>query len=142
MKWIKYLLLLATVGVIGAVLGYVFVYNKPHPDYLKKKPDLELTAAELFKAFRTDEVKAGKTYNGKMLAVSGFLDDVEKVGDQMIAFFILDDGLFGREGVRITMLQEQEDALFDKVGMQSTIKGFCAGFNEPDVVLLHGSVVR
>ncbi len=142
MKWIKYLVLLAVVGIIGAVLGYVFVYNKPHPDYLKKKPDYSLTAAALFEAYRADEAGASKTYNGKMLAVSGLLDDVEQADGQLIAFFIFDDGFFGPEGVLINMLEGQGAKLFEKIGQQTTIKGFCTGFNDPDVRLSHGSLIH
>ena len=33
--WVKIILILFVVGIIAAVYGYFFYYNKSHPDYEK-----------------------------------------------------------------------------------------------------------
>lgn len=142
-KWIKILLALVIVGVIGGIAGYVFVYNKPHPDFEKKKPDHSLTASELFESYRNDQQAASKKYNGKVLEVSGFVTSVETSGDMVIAIFGLDEGMFGVEGVRVTMLPNHQEPIKDHdLSEQITLKGFCSGFNDPDVIIEKGSVIN
>ncbi len=140
-RWIKFLFLLAGIGILGAVAGYIFVYNKPHPDYLKKKPDITITAAELHQAYLNNETAASAKYNGKILAVEGQLSDLERHEDMVIAFFVVAEGMFGPEGVRIALLPGQSiEDISQKINTTITIKGFCTGFNDPDVILEHGSV--
>lgn len=141
-RWIKFLFLLAGIGILGALAGYFFVYNKPHPDYLKKKPEFSLSATDLHAAYRNNETAASTKYNGKMLAVEGELSDLEKHEDLVIAFFIVADGMFGPEGVRVSLLPDQDiEDVSKRINSTVTIKGFCAGFNDPDVILEHGSLL-
>lgn len=140
-RWIKFLFLLIGIGFLGAIAGYFFVYNKPHPDYLKKKPEFTLTASALHEAYRNDASAASTKYNGKMLAVEGELNDLEKHEDLIIAFFIVAEGMFGPEGVRVSLLPDQDiEDVSKRINSMITIKGFCTGFNDPDVILEHGSL--
>jgi len=141
--WIKVILALAVVGIIALFLVYKFVYNKPHPDFEKKKADYSITASELFTSYRDDNASASKKFNGKVLEVSGILDDIETVNGLSIAVFVFDEGMFGDEGVRITMLPEHSKMLNNYVpGQEITIKGFCTGYNETDVIIEKGSIVN
>jgi len=77
------------------------------------------------------------------LEVNGFLTAVETSGELVIAVFGLDEGMFGVEGVRVTMLPNHRDAVKNHdQSEQITLKGFCAGFNDPDVIIEKGSVVN
>lgn len=142
-KWIKIIGILAAVGLLAAVLGYVFIYNKSHPNYEKMKPEYELSASALFEAYRSDQNKAELLYNGKMIAVEGALSELIQNETATIAYFMLDEGMFGDEGVRISMLEGQNDALISlEPGSMLTIKGFVTGYNQTDVVLMHGSLIE
>ncbi len=142
-RWILLAGSLAIVGIIAAILIYVFVYNKPHPDYLKADSDYSITAADLFVEFQSDAQAANKKYNGKILAVKGSLDSVETTENQTIAVFAIEEGLFGDEGIRMSMLPESSTQLTQITpGSEIVIKGYCTGFNETDVIMEHCSIIN
>jgi hypothetical protein len=130
-------------GIIVALLVYFFIYNKPHRDYERASPDFELKAEELYFAFVNDENLAGEQYNGKILLLTGEAAMVEQIDEMIIVSFVFEEGIFGDEGVRCTMLQSQHsDALKLKEGQSVRVKGLCTGFTGSDVVLEHCSIVR
>ncbi len=142
-KWFKILLILAGIGVVAAVLGYIFIYNKPHPNYEKMNPDFTLTAAVLFNEYVEDSEAAGLEYNGKMVAVEGEVTLVESVDEQVKAYFVLSEGLFGNEGIRVTMLENHSSPLLDMPpGSLMSIKGYVTGYNGTDVIMEHGSLMH
>jgi hypothetical protein len=135
-KWIGIIGALALIGVTVAVMVYVFVINKPHPDYEKVNPDYFMTAEALFGAFRDDAQKASELYNGKIIQVSGQLSSVEDVNGQLVLCFVLGEGMFGEEGIRISMIPSealQSNSFVE--GQDITLKGYCTGFNDTDVVM-------
>ncbi len=142
-KWILVLGSLTIVGIIAAILIYVFVYNKPHPDYIKAKTDFSISATELFVEFQSDTQAANEKYNGKVLAVKGSLSSVETTDMQTIAVFAIEEGLFGDEGIRMSMLTEYSDKVSQYTpGGEITIKGYCSGYNETDVIMEHCSIIE
>jgi hypothetical protein len=96
----------------------------------------------LYKSFREDQTIADIKYNNKMITVSGILDDVDRSEKAVIAYFILDEGLFGPEGVRIIMLNGQENLLIKRIGQPATIRGLVLGYNQTDIVLSKGSLIE
>jgi hypothetical protein len=141
--WLKVLIVLAVIGILAAVLVYFFVYNKPHTDYEKAKPEMVLTAHALYDSFINDIGSAQETYNGKVLQITGVLDYVEDADGRVFAIFAFGDGMFGPEGVRCTMLENHTEKVKNiPIGTQITIKGFCSGFNDPDVILDHCSFIE
>lgn len=137
----KILLILAILGAAGATYVYVFVYNKAHPDYANLEPDFNTEAQTLFEAFKNNPEDAATTYNGKIIRLSGTLDKIDKLENQTIAYFILDEGMFGNEGIRISMLPDETDKVISlDTGKSVVIKGFCTGYNDSDVILEHGSL--
>jgi hypothetical protein len=141
--WGKIILSLFVVVIIALVLGYVFVYNKSHPDYEKMKPDFTLTASELYSSFNANTTESETKYNGKILSVSGTLTKVESTDSLVIAVFVFNQGIFGDEGIRCTMLPKFNN---DTKKLQPeniyNIKGYCTGFNDPDVILEHCSIIK
>ncbi len=130
-------------GIIGSIAGYVFVYNKPHPNIEKQKPDYALPAQDLFDAYRYGERNASEKYNGKVIEITGNLTTVETANDLVIAVFGLDEGIFGVEGIRVTMLNHHSEAVKNHdLSKKITIKGLNDGFNDPDVIIRQGSVVK
>lgn len=142
-KWIFYLVSLAIIGIIAAVLVYFFVYNKQQPDYSKAKPDFTLNGIELFKEFKDNPVLAGEKYNGKVLAIEGSLNSVEKTDSLTIAVFAMEEGMFGDEGIRFAFIPSFADKISSTPPeTMVTIKGYCTGFNDTDVIMEHCSLVE
>lgn len=142
-KWIKVLIALVIIGAVAAGLVYQFVYNKPHPDYEMEPAVYSLQAEKLFEAFKSNTQKASEKYNGKVIEVIGEIDTLEQNNELVTAVFAFSEGMFGAEGVRITMLDKyhpeiQNHPLVEKI----TLKGFCSGYNGTDVILEKGSIVN
>ena len=135
--------------VSGAIIIWFFVYNKPHKDYYAAPADFELTPQELYDAYITDYENATKTYNGKMIALTGSPDAVEEANGFSIAVFWISEGDFGPQGVRCTFPQGKPEQPI-KTGESYTIKGFCSGFtgdpstgfSDGDVILEKCSIVK
>jgi len=142
-KWIKYLLILIAIGSIAAFLVYKFYINKPHPDFEKLKPDIVSTTDEIFKEFTTDKINAERKFNGKIVQLSGILDKIEFYDSSIIAVFVIKEGDFGDEGIRCTMLPKfNEEVSKHILKTPITLKAFCAGYNETDVILENGSIIK
>lgn len=132
--------ILALVAIVVLAIAYfvIFVYYKPHVNYLKAEVEIEVTGEKLYNDFIIDPLEAAKVYNGKVLLVEAVLDEIEEPEDMIVAVMILDDGFFGPEGLRFTMLKGQE--AYISVGQPLQIKGFCTGFTGADVIIEHASV--
>jgi hypothetical protein len=140
---IRAFLVLAALGIITAGLVYRFVYNKPHTDFEKAKPEYMVSAAELFDSFRNDRQLAEARYNGKVVLLSGRLDKIEASDSQVTAVFVFDQGVFGDEGIRCTMLPSHTGNLKTYLDTQEVrLKGFLTGYNDTDVILEQCSIVR
>lgn len=141
-RWMKIIAGLFVIGIMAALYVWFFVYNKPHRDYEKAKPDHKLSAQEVFSQYRNDKALADSLYAGMVLQVHGRLAKVESRDSLVVAIFIFDQGMFGDEGVRCTMLSNQHSVLenFGK-GDHIVIKGYCTGYNDTDVILEHSSVI-
>ncbi|MCB0806877.1 MAG: hypothetical protein KDC05_13855 [Bacteroidales bacterium] len=140
-NWHKILLGLFILGIVGATLGYVFIYNKPHRDYEKAKADFSKTAEAFFEEYKNDKDQAQQTYNGKVLEVTGKLTHVETADSLTIAVFALAEGLFGDEGIRCAMLPNHAQKVKDLEGRAIVLKGYCTGYNDTDVIMEKCSVV-
>jgi hypothetical protein len=139
--WLKILLIILLIGIIAAILVYIFVYNKPHPDYLKAKPDFKITAADFYLAFKERTAESEKLYSGKVIEINGTMTRVESSDTIVTIVFVFNQGMFGDEGIRCAMLPEHfEKARILPPGTLCRIKGFCSGFNDPDVILENCSI--
>jgi len=142
-NWIKILIGLAVVGMIAAFIGYKFVYNKPHPNFENMEADFKIGAKELYDAFKSDATAAGQKYNGKVVEISGAASNVEEIDSLVVAVFAFEDGMFGQEGIRVTMLPKFNDALKNYASVEDIVlKGFCSGYNDTDVIIEKGSIVK
>lgn len=141
--WIKIILALFLIGIIAGILGYFFIYNKPHKDYSKAKAEISLTAEELYESFIENTSEAEQRFNGKVIEIDGNLNAWETNDELLIIVFAFGDGMFGPEGVRCTMLPEFHDEIrnFDE-GEYIKLKGLCTGYTGVDVILDKCSVVE
>ena len=131
------------VGLIAALLVFRFVINKPHPDYEKIEPAYVLLAVDLFESYAGDRATAEGLYNGKIVQLNGTLSKIEKTDSLTVGIFVFDNGMFGDEGVRCTMLPQYAQVTGDFAeGSEVRIKGFVAGYNETDVILDKCSIIK
>jgi hypothetical protein len=141
-KPVRILLSFIVVGIIALVLVYKFVYNKPHPDFQNIRPDFTMGARDLFDAYKKQKGASTKRYNGKILQIDGTLTRVEAKDSLAIVVFSFEQGIFGDEGIRCTMIKKlNEDAKKLVSGGTVKIKGFCSGYNDTDVIMEQCSVV-
>jgi hypothetical protein len=128
---------IVAIAIISVILAvYFFIYNKPHPDYAEARAEANVTAQELYNSFRSDPVSAGTAFTGKIIAVSGIINNVEESDSMTIAVFVFNKGDFGDEGVRCTFLNAKTpEKPKIKPGDNLKIKGLCTGFNDTDVIL-------
>ena len=141
--WIKITLSLLVLGFITGIVVAYFLYNKPHPNYEKMDAAYTIAAADLYKDCTANKNQAGTKYNGKVVAVTGKLSKVEVKDSLTTCVFVFEQGMFGDQGVRCTMLPAfREEAGKFQPGADLKLKGYCTGFNDTDVILDKCSIVK
>ena len=142
-KWQIILISIFILGIISAAYVWVFVINKSQPDYDSKSPDVVISAKTLFDSYKNDKLKSQKEYNGKVIQIKGNLKKVEDKKTFVVAVFAFTEGDFGDEGIRCTMLPKYSDQL--KTLQEKdfvTIKGFCTGYNDTDIIFDKCSLIQ
>lgn len=129
-KYIKYVLLLAAIGLGSAY----FMYNKPHKNIQKAKADFALNASELFTEFEANEESANTKYLDKVVEVEGKIQSI-KMEDNGQTSIVLDSGsmMFGVSCQLDTT--KQATAKQYSEGDNIKLKGVCTGMLM-DVVLV------
>ena len=141
-KFLFIAVILLVLGAIAAFLVYKYVYNKPHPDYETRKPDLQIEAKRLWTDYSLNKDIADKKYTGKVLQIEGIIMRLEKAEDLVIVVFAYRKGDFGDEGIRVTMLPQFNQAAYAIDPFKPVrIKGLCTGYNGTDVILQEGSII-
>ncbi len=141
--WLKILITLCLAGIVSAFLFNHYVINKPHPDYEKEPAKFSLKASELYKQYTTDRKTSEKKYNGQLIEIDGKYTRVEKSDTSSIVVFAFNQGMFGDEGIRCTLLPKYKTAIaaYPK-GSEVKIKGFCSGYNDTDIILTKCSIQK
>lgn len=73
----KLLLIGGLLAIVGAGVGF-YIYNKPHQDIRSAAADYKISATSLFSAYEANEEAANEKYLGKMLEVTGVVQEVKK----------------------------------------------------------------
>lgn len=142
-NWIRIISILVVIGAIAAVLVFHFLYNKPHPDYEKMDAAYNIAASDLYKSFTVNKTEAGTKYNGKVITVTGKITKVEAGDSLATCVFVFENGMFGDQGVRCTMLSKYGgEAKKFQPGTGVRLKGYCTGFNDTDVILDKCSIIN
>jgi len=118
--------LVAGLLVAGGLLLYIF--RTGQPDMMKAKADFHLTATELYQAFEADEAAAMSMYAGKIIEVTGRLEDVEtnEWGHVTISFVDPFFGVTCTVDSLVAARQAERIALLAR-GDSLTVKGRCDG---------------
>lgn len=132
-KWVKILLIIGVIAVLGGSATIYWLYNKPHRDVTTEQ-GLALSAQNLYDAFRTNEAEANKKYLDKAIELTGEVANVSANQDgQIIADFKTSDPLFF---INCTFKTNPGEL---KPGQTITFKGICTGYiPDANVVINEG----
>ncbi len=133
----KFLVALIVLALIGAMWGF-YIYYKPVPKSLENvNPDLTISAEQLIRDYKSNETEADKKYLGKLLIVSGKINDI-KIENEI-------------KKITLETSDPTSSVTFDfdvsinignvKIGDDVKIKGNCTGFIG-DVILNQSSIVK
>ncbi len=140
---IRVLLALVVIGVIAVAAIYVFIYNKPHPDFEKMKPAFSVNASDLYQAYKTNTAVADKKFTGRFLEIAGTVTKTEVSDSLVIMVFVFEQGPAGESGIRCTVLPNYKgSARLLSPGTFVNIKGNCNGYTGSDVIMEQCSFTR
>jgi hypothetical protein len=136
-KWVKVVLIIVALGLIGASAVVYYMYNKPHRDVSKEK-GVQLSAQNLYDAFRSNEAEANKLYLDKAIELTGEVANVNTNQDgKVVVDFKTNDPLV----VINCTFKENPGTL--QPGQTITFKGICTGYiPDANVVINEGVLVK
>lgn len=143
-KLFKIALILAAVGLIAAALVWKFYVNKPHEDIDSATPAYTLATEEIWKQYNEDPATADSLYTGQVIELKGSLSRVDKNDSVVSVIFVMAaDSMFGDKTISCQMYQKHNDeAAALAAGSQVKIKGYCTGYNDPDIKFNKCSIVK
>ncbi|NCI47740.1 OB-fold protein [Sediminibacterium soli] len=136
-KWIKVLLIVLVIGLVGAAGVVYYVYNRPHRD-VSTEQGVKLTAQGIYDAFHTNEAEANKLYLDKAIELTGEVADIATNQDgKVVVNFKTNDPMV----VINCTFKENPGNL--KPGQTITFKGICTGYiPDANVVINEGVLVK
>jgi len=143
-KIFKIVLILAVVGIVAAALVWKFYVNKPHEDIDNATPAYSLTTDEIWQKYNSDLKNADSLYTGQVIELSGNLSRIDKNDSLVSVIFVMAaDSMFGDKTISCQMYKKHNDeAAALASGSKVKIKGFCTGFNDPDIKFNKCSIVK
>jgi hypothetical protein len=144
MKRFKQLLILTLMlGALAGAYVWFFVYNKPHRNIENATPDYTETALSLYAHYHGGLNSEQKNLDGAVVEFTGIPSKTETGDSLSVVVFVFDEGLFGDEGIRCTLLPSYNELLTTiNLNEPITIKGFCSGYNDTDVILVQCSIIN
>jgi hypothetical protein len=121
----KILIVLAVLLVAGLAVGY-YLWNKPHENMERSKPNFTIEAAQLFAEYNADQTAADAKYLDKTVEVRGVVKEVTK--EEGSVKIILETGSDFSVLCTLDALSKHPRTDFP-VGEKVTFKGKCTGFN-------------
>jgi hypothetical protein len=139
-RWKKWHKIVLTVAILGALAagGYaLYVYYKPHRDVTKEK-GVQLSAQNLYDAFKTNEADANAKYLDKAIELTGEVGAVSKNQDgNTVVDFKTNDPM-----VVINCTFKTDPGTLTP-GQTITFKGICTGYiPDANVVINEGVLVK
>ena len=136
-KSLKIVLILGVVILItGSIIAYR-IFNKPHRD-VSQEQGVQLSAQNLYDAFRTNEAEANKLYLDKAIQLKGEVAEITTNQDgNKVVNFKTSDPLFV---INCTFKTDPGEL---KPGQHITFKGICTGYiPDANVVINEGVLVK
>ena len=133
----KILLSIAGIGLVAGLILLYWIFNKPHRDVAKEK-GIELTAQQLYDAFKNNETQANSLYLDKAIQLSGTVADIStNQAGQKVVNFSTNDPL-----VMINCTFKTDPGSL-KAGDTITFKGICTGYiPDANVVINEGVLIK
>lgn len=143
-KLLKIGLILAAIGLVAAALVWKFYVNKPHDDIEKAKAAYSMTTEEFWSKYNTDINDADSLYRKQVIELSGKLGRIDQNDSLVSAIFLMAaDSMFGEKSIRCQMYtKHNKEAAALIPGSVIKIKGFCVGYNDPDIQFNKCSIVK
>ncbi len=123
---------------LAGILFGLYMFNLKAKDLQKVKPDFVITAGELQKAFEANETTANTTYLGKVIEVSGTINDLKSGEGNTFNVSLKTESPMSSV---ICTFQSMTGLQNLKSGDQITIRGQCSGFLM-DILLNNCVVVK
>lgn len=121
----KMIMLIGIVGLIGGLIAYQ-MYTQPLKDMANMDAEVQMSARDLYAAYDADESAANEAYLGKIIEVTGVVQQIEN-GDSGAATLVLDTGA-ALGSVLCRMDQQKGDDLSHlQPGQQIQVRGECVG---------------
>lgn len=136
-KGFKIVLILGVIILItGSIIAYR-IFNKPHRD-VSQEQGVQLSAQNLYDAFRTNEAEANKLYLDKAIQLRGEVAEITTNQDgNKVVNFKTSDPLFV---INCTFKTDPGEL---KPGQNITFKGICTGYiPDANVVINEGVLVK
>lgn len=112
--------------VIAGILAMSYVFRAPENSVANENSAYTLTADELFTAFEENESMANEKYLGKVIEVSGTINEIEKTDNGQLVLLLSCSSPLG--GIRCTFESKQHQVSKQvSQGSACTIKGKCSG---------------
>jgi hypothetical protein len=118
------LITIAVLGIAGVGTG-LYLFNLKSANLANTKPDFVISAADLEKAFETDEKVASGQYINKILEVTGKISSVKPGENSAVSISIETDNPVASV---IATFPGIKDPAFFKTGDELTFRGQCSGF--------------
>ena len=102
--------------------------------------EVQITANNIYKSFANDESAANELYAGKIIEVSGVLQEIGEGEADVLQLTLRSEDQMGN--VVCNMTESNRDAIKSiQIGKEITIKGLCTGYLF-DVVIDQASIVK
>ncbi|NNK82709.1 MAG: hypothetical protein HKO92_06275 [Flavobacteriaceae bacterium] len=118
----KIVALVSFLVLLGVVYG-IYLFNKKTGSLQNVKPDIVITADQLYMDFNKNEILALKKYEGKVIEVTGKVIMVQQTDSISNVLLSSEDALFG--GINCSFNKLEDNLQKETV---VTIKGQCQGF--------------
>ena len=124
-------------GLAGILVG-IYLFRMEHKDLKNVKPDFVITAADLQKAFESEETSANSRYVKKILDVSGTIQSLKHGEDKSMNATLKTGSDIGSV---ICTFESDPEASNLREGDSIVIRGECSGYLT-DVLLNNCSVIK
>jgi hypothetical protein len=143
-KLLRIAVILAVIGVVTAALVWKFYINKPHEDIDNATPAYTITTEEIWQKYNSNPKISDSLYTGKVIELTGNLSRVDKNDSLVSVIFVMAaDSMFGDKTISCQMYKKHNDeAAALSTGTKVKIKGFCTGYNDPDIKFNKCSIVK
>ncbi len=109
-------------------------------DIASKEADIKISAVKLYKDYKANEVAADEKYKGKILEVTGTIDEISVTLGTIFVSLLVDE--YGLETVKGMFSDKYKSKIAElKKGQKITIKGVCDGLTLGIAVSLNNCVI-